>query len=97
MSYYAAIPAGVLERLPMILANHQAGMERPDPFDIRIEAFTGNDGEQMFSIDVYTNANNVTPKDKRQKPYVEACCTSYYFNAAGGFDGEPSSYTSRYR
>lgn len=97
MGYFAPIPAQVIELLPMVLKNHQSGMEHPDPFDIRIDAFDGNDGEQMFSIEVHTNAEKITPKDRRQKPYMQACCTTYYFNAAGGFADEPTVYTGRYR
>lgn len=97
MSYFAPIPAEVIKRLPLVLKNHASGSEHPDPFDIRIDAFTGDHGGQMFSIDVYTNANKVTPEGRRQKPYTEATCTTYYFDADGGFDGAPSAFTSRYR
>ncbi len=87
--YTRPIPAEVIERLPMVLTNH------PRMFNIQIEGFNGNDGEQMFSIDVYTDAELVTPDDRRQKPFTEAKVTSYFFNADGGFDGEPSTVTRR--
>lgn len=90
--YLTPIPGEVIEKLPMVLSNHPGAA-----FDVRIEAFPGNDGEQMFSIDVYTDAERVTPSDRRQKAYVEAKRTSYFFTAEGGFDGEPQTSTTRYQ
>lgn len=90
--YTTPIPAAVFEKLPLVLANH------PDAaFDVRIESFPGNDDEQMFGIDVYTDAARINPTDRRQKSYTEAKMTSYFFNAYGGFDGAPQSITTRYR
>jgi hypothetical protein len=92
-AYTTRIPTAVFERLPMVMKNHQNG----DPFDVRIQAFPGDDGESMFSIDVYTNAVTVDPNDRRQRSYVEAKRTSYFFNEDGGFDGEPQVTTTRYQ
>jgi hypothetical protein len=89
--YFTPIPPEVIERLPMVLANHSGAA-----FDVRIQAF-GDDGEQGFSIDVYTDANTVTPADRRQKPHTQAKQTTYFFDADGGFDGEPQTSIMRYR
>ena len=91
-AYTTPIPASVIEKLPMVLSNHSDAA-----FDIRIQGFPGDDGEQMFAVEVYTDPETITPQDRRQKRSTEAKRTSYYFNAEGGFDGEPETTTMRYQ
>ena len=90
--YVTPIPEEVIGRVPTVVANHPGAA-----FDVRIQAFPGNDGEQMFSIDVYTDAETITPSDRRQNAFTEAKRTSYFFTADGGFDGEPQASTTRYQ
>jgi hypothetical protein len=91
-SYTAPIPAAIFEQVPKVVRNHPGGT-----FDVRIEAFPDDDDGQMFSIDVWTDAERIEPTDRRQKPYTQAKRWSYFFNAEGGSDGEPQVGTTRYR
>jgi hypothetical protein len=94
--YLTPIPEAVLARVTECATT---GVLKAGAFDIRIEAFPGDDGEQMFSIDVYTDATIVQPTDRRQKPYTEAKRTSFFFRADGTPDGPDftQTSTSRYR
>ena len=97
MSQFTPIPKEVFERMPTVMSNHFAqGSPTGTAFDVRIQAFEGDDGNAAFAIEVYEDATTVTPSDRRQKPYVEAKQTTYFFDADGGFDGEPQVTAWRY-
>jgi hypothetical protein len=89
--YTTPIPAEVIERVWGVVSTYD-----PHPFDVRIQAFD-DDGEQAFSIDVYTNPERIVPTDKRQKPYTEATRTSYFLDAEGVFTDGPQAGTTRYQ
>lgn len=91
-AYHTPIPNAVWEHLRHVLAKHQG-----HAFDVRVQAFPGNDDGQMFAVDVYEDAVTKTPKDRRQNAYVNALQTTYYFDAFGTITGEPSSVTTRYQ
>lgn len=90
MSHTTAIPNGVFDLLSQVRPNH------PGAFDVRIQGFEGDDGKPAFAIEFFDDSTMVTPGDRRQKRYLEARKTTYYFNSAGGFDGEPSVYVGRW-
>jgi hypothetical protein len=88
---FTPIPEAVIQSVPGTVARHDGA------FDVRVSAFDGNDGEQMFAIDVYTDRQTVTPTDRRQKPYVAATQTTYFFNEEGAAVDEPMVWTGKYR
>lgn len=53
------------------------------PFEIRVTAFPGDEGEQMYAIECYVLPITVTPTDRRQKPFVQCTVVTFYFDDVG--------------
>lgn len=91
--YLTPIPATIFEKLPIVaLANHSG-----TAFDVRLNAFPGDDGEQLFAVDVFTDAERVVPTDRRQSTYTQARQTTYFFDAEGTCTEPPLVRMTRYR
>jgi hypothetical protein len=89
--YLTPVPEPVRERATKIVANYL------DAFDYRVSGFPGEEGVQMFAVEIYRDGQRVVPKDKRQKPFVTAVNVTHYLFRDGQEDGEPTTVTTRYQ